>query len=81
MPHKKVVTVKSEQSRRLELKKGELFLVAIADQKEGKEKLLQEYFGAIMPSATQNGFTPLGQLQIDHVVKANNYTPNTLLGF
>lgn len=62
------------------LKKGELFLVAIADQKEGKEKLLQEYFGTIMPSAMKNGFTPLGQLHIDNIVEAKNFTPNNFIG-
>ncbi len=64
----------------LELKKGELFLIAIADQKEGKEALLQEYFGTIMPSAMKNGFTPLGQLHIDNIVQANNFRPNNFIG-
>lgn len=69
-----------KKSHTIALKKGELFLVAIADQKEGKEQLLQEYFGTIMPSAMKNGFTPLGQLHIDNVVKANNFTPNNFIG-
>jgi len=64
----------------IELKKGELLLVGIADQKEGKEKLLQEYFGTIMPSAMKNGFTPLGQLHIDNIIKANNFKPNNFIG-
>ncbi|MEO9513958.1 MAG: hypothetical protein ABJN84_02380 [Flavobacteriaceae bacterium] len=64
----------------ISLKKGELFLVAIADQKEGKEQLLQEYFATIMPSAMKNGFTPLGQLHIDDIVKANNFEPNNFIG-
>ncbi|WP_109831116.1 hypothetical protein [Reichenbachiella versicolor] len=76
----KMETSKMSNTHTLELKKGELFLVAIADQKEGKEALLQEYFGTIMPSAMKNGFTPLGQLHIDNIVKANNFTPNNFIG-
>jgi hypothetical protein len=73
-------TVKMDNMHTLELKKGELLLIAIADQKNGKEKLLQEYFGTIMPSAMKNGFTPLGQLHIDNIVKADNFTPNNFIG-
>jgi hypothetical protein len=73
-------TIKMDGTHSIDLKKGELFLVAIADQKEGKEQLLQEYFGTIMPSAMKNGFTPLGQLHIDQVVKADGYAPNNFIG-
>ena len=76
----KMETSKMDKTHTIVLKKGELFLVAIADQKEGKEQLLQEYFGTIMPSAMKNGFTPLGQLHIDDIVKANNFKPNNFIG-
>ena len=76
----KMKTSRMNKTHTIELKKGELFLVAIADQKEGKEQLLQEYFGTIMPSAMKNGFTPLGQLHIDNIVKANNFKPNNFIG-
>lgn len=75
-----MATAEMAKTHTLELKKGELFLVAIADQKDNKEKLLQEYFGTIMPSAMKNGFTPLGQLHIDNIVKAKNFTPNNFIG-
>ena len=76
----KMKTSKTNKTHIIELKKGELFLVAIADQKEGKEQLLQEYFSTIMPSAMKNGFTPLGLLHINHIVKANNFKPNNFIG-
>ncbi|WP_143569810.1 hypothetical protein [Tenacibaculum agarivorans] len=76
----KVANSTMPKTHTITLKKGELFLVAIADQKKGKEKLLQDYFGKIMPSAMKNGFTPLGQLHIDDVVKANNFKPNNFIG-
>ena len=75
-----MTTAKMAKTHTLELKKGELFLVAIADQKDNKEQLLQEYFGTIMPSAMKNGFIPLGQLHIDNIVKAKNFTPNNFIG-
>ena len=40
----KVTNSTMPKTHTITLKKGELFLVAIADQKKGKEKLLQEYF-------------------------------------
>lgn len=74
-------TTEMDKTHTIELKKGELLILAIADQKEGKEQLLQEYLGTIMPSAMKNGFTPLGQLHIDQIVKADNFTPNNFIGF
>lgn len=73
-------TMMEENSHVLELKKGELVVVAIADQKDGKEELLQEYFGFVMPTAMKNGLSFLGQFHIDKIVKAN-FTPNNFIGF
>lgn len=64
----------------LELKQGEFFLVAIADQKENTEDLFQSYINKVISVAMENGFMPLGQLPIDKIVKANNFTPNNFVG-
>jgi hypothetical protein len=41
------------------LKKKENYSCGYCRPKKGKEKVLKEYFGTIMPSAMKNGFTPL----------------------
>ncbi|MDF1697806.1 MAG: hypothetical protein P1U56_18305 [Saprospiraceae bacterium] len=72
--------LKKDNTHRIELRKGELFVVAIADQKKGKEAMLEEYFNTIMPTAMQNGLTFIGQLHIDNIVTADNFTPNNFIG-
>ncbi len=72
-------TMKQAKSHTLELKKGELLVVAIADQKDGKEELLQQYFGSVMPVGMKNGLAFLGQFHIDNIIKAN-FTPNNFIG-
>lgn len=76
----KIKTSKMDNTHTIELKKGELLVVAIADQKTGKEELLQEYFNTIMPTAMQNGLSFIGQLHIDKIVKAKNFMPNNFIG-
>lgn len=63
----------------LNLKKGELFLAVVGHQMEGKEALLQEYFGAVFPPAEKHQFTPLGQLIIDEVA-AGGFKANEFVG-
>jgi len=72
-------TSKIIKSQTIKLKKGELFLAVIGHQMEGKETLLQEYFGIVFPPAQKNGFMPLGQLPIDEVA-TGNFIPNEFVG-
>lgn len=64
----------------IDFKKHEILVVAVADQKPGKETELQDYFNTIMPTAMKNGLSFVGQLHIDKVVKADNYDPNNFIG-
>lgn len=71
---------KMDNMHTVTLKKGELLVVAVAEQKADKEAQLQKYFNTIMPTAMQNGLSFVGQLHIDEVNKANNYKPNNFIG-
>jgi len=76
---KKMEKTKMAKSQTIKLKKGELFVAVVGNQMEGKEQLLQEYFGVVFPPAQKNGFTTLGQLPIDEVA-AGNFMPNGFIG-
>lgn len=70
---------KMDKKHTVSLKKGELFIVIYADQKEGTDELLQDYFKKVFPSAQKNGFTPLGKFLVDGVA-AGNFNPSNFVG-
>lgn len=68
------------KSNIITLKKGEVLAIGIANQKGGKEKLLQTYFENIFSIAMELGFSEVAQLQIDEVSKGD-FLPNNNIGF